>query len=454
MKLSAHLFILSLVLTGLNADKGVDISNYNGVIPQSTYQNFVNNGYNYAVVEAWQENHPNTDFNSNYNNAMAAGMNQVDAYAFVCNTCQGGTTPSQVVSSLQSTLGSNYKGTVWLDVESCTSCWSSNGQENYQFVQSVANQLQSNGYNVGVYSNANEWNQVMGSAASNTGLSNLPLWYAHYDGSADFNDPSAYQFGGWTTPTMKQYAGSQNLDGQSVDFDYGTPPSVSSKSTDESKSKSAQPSSKQSEKSSESDQSDSKSSEKSSKSSNSASQSSGKSFLSSSSKSSQSSVQSSSQSSAQSSSQSSAQSSSQSTGASSSNESSTSSQNSSTQSSESSDSDSETSNSSTGASSLSSGSSVSDDSSTASSGDSSESSNPSLSSSVESGSSDDESSSVNSSVPSESSNGVSSNSGLSNSNSYNSQGGNTYSQSFYSTQGSYNSFSSNFDFFIEFVERV
>jgi hypothetical protein len=35
--------------------------------------------------------------------------------------------------------------------------------------------------------------------------SELPLWYAHYDNIASFNDFTA--FGGWSTPYAKQFGG-------------------------------------------------------------------------------------------------------------------------------------------------------------------------------------------------------------------------------------------------------
>jgi len=92
------------------------------------------------------------------------------------------------VSNLKSTLPQGYDGRVWLDVEQCSGCWTSNGQENHQFVSNIASQLQNQGYNVGIYSNKNMWNEVMGSASSNTGLSNLPLWYAHYNNQPNFDD--------------------------------------------------------------------------------------------------------------------------------------------------------------------------------------------------------------------------------------------------------------------------
>jgi len=41
--------------------------------------------------------------------------------------------------------------------------------------------------------------------SSCTGLHGYPLWYAHYDGEANWNDAWAYHFGGWTVPAIKQF---------------------------------------------------------------------------------------------------------------------------------------------------------------------------------------------------------------------------------------------------------
>jgi len=56
---------------------------------------------------------------------------------------------------------------------------------------------------VGVYSSEDSWSGVCGSETSES-LSKLPLWYAHYDNDASYDDGSQYYgFGGWTKPAMK-----------------------------------------------------------------------------------------------------------------------------------------------------------------------------------------------------------------------------------------------------------
>jgi hypothetical protein len=49
-------------------------------------------------------------------------------------------------------------------------------------------------------------------------FTDLPLWYAHYDGKASFSDFSS--FGGWKTPYAKQYMGDYTLCSFDVDLNY------------------------------------------------------------------------------------------------------------------------------------------------------------------------------------------------------------------------------------------
>lgn len=90
-----------------------------------------------------------------------------------------------------------------LDIEGGTTYWSSSVSSNQQFFEGLVSAANSLKLNVGVYTSASQWKPIMGSTY--TGGSRYPLWYAHYDNSESFSDFQA--FGGWSTPTMKQYMG-------------------------------------------------------------------------------------------------------------------------------------------------------------------------------------------------------------------------------------------------------
>jgi len=51
-------------------------------------------------------------------------------------------------------------------------------------------------------------------------VNSRPLWYAHYDDSASFDDWGDMVFGGWGSPNIKQYAGDSSLCGIDVDLDW------------------------------------------------------------------------------------------------------------------------------------------------------------------------------------------------------------------------------------------
>jgi len=119
--------------------------------------------------------------------------------------------------------GATY-GMVWLDIEDNPSegcSWQDySGDSNCDYVAELANAVQANGGVVGIYSSQYEWEEVMGSAYTCTGLAGYPLWYAHYDGWASFDDFSEVSFGGWSTPSIKQYYGDDYICSTDVDDNY------------------------------------------------------------------------------------------------------------------------------------------------------------------------------------------------------------------------------------------
>lgn len=64
------------------------------------------------------------------------------------------------------------------------------------------------------------WTQIFGSKTNCLTFANYPLWYAHYDGKKSFDDYSLNEFGGWKSPTIKQYAGDSSVCGYKLDLSY------------------------------------------------------------------------------------------------------------------------------------------------------------------------------------------------------------------------------------------
>jgi len=107
---------------------------------------------------------------------------------------------------------------LYFDIEECPpqQCWYSDPVANSEFLGAAVAGAQAAGASVGIYANWNTWPQLMG---SNSSFSNLPLWYAHWDGVQGFSD--FIPFNGWTYPHMKQYGDKSDVGCYSlVDVNY------------------------------------------------------------------------------------------------------------------------------------------------------------------------------------------------------------------------------------------
>lgn len=171
-------------------------------------------------------------------NAWAANMNNVDAYLFPCagkdptDQVRFPTRPTDVCGPLMhhhaqaNDYAKNMNDnsvkwtTTWLDIETNPSSgcgWSDDTDSNCQFIQTLASAVASaTGQNVGIYASAYMWGSIAGSGC--TQLSNLPLWFADYDGVPG---PQGFSpFGGWSDFAMKQYDETGSQCGVSYDDNY------------------------------------------------------------------------------------------------------------------------------------------------------------------------------------------------------------------------------------------
>ena len=119
-------------------------------------------------------------------------------------------------------MGSQNYGMIWLDIETnpSTGCsWSSfSAASNCQYVNELVTAIKGHGKVPGIYSSYYMWEGIMGAPGNCGGHNGLPLWYAHYDNVANFNDFTP--FGGWTKPNIKQYLGTNTLCGAGVDYSW------------------------------------------------------------------------------------------------------------------------------------------------------------------------------------------------------------------------------------------
>ncbi|KAJ5071007.1 gh family 25 lysozyme 3-related [Anaeramoeba ignava] len=219
MKLLFLIFGL-LILQTVFSTSGLDISQADcGSISLSEWKCFAQNGKSFAIVEAFDGGYGiGSHVKDCVANAWSAGFAHVDVYAFMCPNCAGNNPPSSAVEKLVGYLSANRVnyGMLWFDIEQCSGCWN-DASSNVAFIKEAVEKAQQLGVNVGIYSSEGEWSATVGSSSA---FSNLPLWYAHYDGEPNFNDQWAYSFGGWSSPAMKQYYDSSSVCYSNVDVDW------------------------------------------------------------------------------------------------------------------------------------------------------------------------------------------------------------------------------------------
>lgn len=78
--------------------------------------------------------------------------------------------------------------------------------------------IKNRGKKSGIYASSYMWNEIFGNRTACQELKDEPLWYAHYDNKQTFDD--YVQFGGWTTPSIKQYNDRPALCGADIDYDF------------------------------------------------------------------------------------------------------------------------------------------------------------------------------------------------------------------------------------------
>ncbi|KAN0026133.1 hypothetical protein ACTFIV_007115 [Dictyostelium citrinum] len=222
-KINSNLFLiissLILLISLVNGECAIDFSSEISVGISDSQWSCLAESNQRVIIQVWSGG---DQYNSNISSVVAAaeqaGFENIDLYAFLCSECDGNYPASSAIQSLASSLktdGINFN-MLWIDVEQCDGCWGSE-DDNANYVQEAVETAQGLGMFVGVYSSEGEWPQTVGNL---TALTSYPLWYAHYDDNPSFSDSSFYEFGGWTSPTMKQYVGNTNQCGVSVDLDF------------------------------------------------------------------------------------------------------------------------------------------------------------------------------------------------------------------------------------------
>lgn len=216
--MTAGLFNESVIDLGVKASslKGVDVST---LISTSSASCFLQGGISSVTPRGYRSSGSlDPNICSSLANAEKSGIPHRDTYLFPCPTCSKSADAQvqELMSHLNANCKSSFTGRVWLDIEG-TQYWKSDTSANRVWYQSLVDACKKYAPSCGIYTSKVQWQGIMGSTSYEYG-SNLPLWYAHYDGKPNFSDFVA--FGGWTTPYAKQYQGTTTLCSMGVDLNY------------------------------------------------------------------------------------------------------------------------------------------------------------------------------------------------------------------------------------------
>ncbi|GMS90518.1 hypothetical protein PENTCL1PPCAC_12693, partial [Pristionchus entomophagus] len=194
------LFLIALTIPCTSAIAGIDTI---ASITPSGFQCLRENGWIFYIGRVGKSNGAIDQTGvQNIKNAWAGGLSSVDAYLFPCHSSSCGSAKQQVADTVHGLWNAGAEfGRLWLDVEIYN--WGPDLNENRQFLLDMVEQCEDLGVSVGIYSNNNNWQNIVG--ISWDGVSSYPLWWANYNGQNNFNNFKP--FGGWSQPAIHQYQG-------------------------------------------------------------------------------------------------------------------------------------------------------------------------------------------------------------------------------------------------------
>lgn len=179
----------------------LDISVYTGTISASNVTNWKAAGYSHLIVGCQNT----TTAKQQLQTAVDGGMT-VDVYIYLYFANDMTT---QVNKALNIANGFPV-GRLWLDAEDTSSSFTKS--EYIAKIQDAINACGTMPY--GIYTGNWWWTPRIGSSHPFTGV---PLWYSYYDNVDSLDTWSTQKFGGWSSPTGKQYKGDVYVDGKDTD---------------------------------------------------------------------------------------------------------------------------------------------------------------------------------------------------------------------------------------------
>jgi GH25 family lysozyme M1 (1,4-beta-N-acetylmuramidase) len=215
--MSKVLLILLVLLFGqAQCNFGIDVSQLFSV---ENYTCCKNNGITFGIPRGYcsfggMDQHAVQSLT----NMRQAGL-RTDTYMFPCR----GKNATAQVNEMISNIPSNLYDRIWIDIETNPSpgcSWNDHDADsNCEFTLELIKAIRAKGRSVGVYASKYMWGTIFKSYTACPQASvEVPLWYPHYDDNPSFADYA--EFGGWKTPTIKQYHNTMTLCGVSMDRNY------------------------------------------------------------------------------------------------------------------------------------------------------------------------------------------------------------------------------------------
>ncbi|CAG8590261.1 15552_t:CDS:2 [Dentiscutata erythropus] len=227
MYLKYHHFIVIilcviLIVSETNATSyAVDAGDPHGVQAVSAWSCAKASGFTRAIIECYSEycsqgGGVSSSCLGNYKNAVAAGYKYIDLYFYPCTgaayNCKS---PQTQVNELVTFVNQNKMlvQTIWIDFENdtttCTKSWSQDTASNLALAKQFTNAAKTTLWNWGIYSTNYEWTKLFGSAQAVVD-SSFKIWYADFQNPSqpNYDDWNSLAFGGFSTPSGKQYADS------------------------------------------------------------------------------------------------------------------------------------------------------------------------------------------------------------------------------------------------------
>ena len=137
---------------------------------------------------------------------------ELSAYIVPCHTCE----VVKQVEEIAATIKGLTLKMLWVQVEGR---WDVDPNKNKQFLLNLVAGLDKLGVVVGIHTDMWSWHNIMRRETHE--FANRKLWYTNHNGRQDSND--FRPFGGWREPNAKQYQGSAELCGDTINKDIYFP---------------------------------------------------------------------------------------------------------------------------------------------------------------------------------------------------------------------------------------